>query len=388
MQKSFRINSSRCFPALVMLCGLASLGAAAAKKASDISRLDPAMAASKEVAAKVAWHDVTKWGLEGREWPDQPRLRYFDRLPAAAQKTVTPAVWNLSRDSTGMMVRFKTDATAIHVHYKVTKANLAMPHMPATGVSGVDLYARDDARKWRWVYVTKPAKQEIRTEIIRGLKPGMREYAAYLPLYNGVELLEIGVPVGAKFEGLAPRPKPIVFYGTSITHGACASRPGMVHTAILGRRFDMPVVNLGFSGNGKMDKAVGDYLAKIDAAVYVIDCLPNMQPADVAAKCAPLVKQLRAAKPETPIVLVEDRRFTNSWITPEKAKFHDANHAALRAAFEGLQKEGVKKLYYIGGDHLYGDDADGSTDASHGSDLGFYRQADIFEPVIREALGR
>lgn len=375
----------------IVLCALMTLGAHGAQKkgkAGGIAKLDPAMAASQAIKEKVSWHDVTQWGVEGREWGEQSRLRYFDRLPADAQKTVTPAVWSLSRDSAGMMARFKTDATVIYVHYKVNKANLAMPHMPATGVSGVDLYARDAAGKWRWVNVTKPATQEVRTEVIRGLAPGEREFAAYLPLYNGVESLEIGVPEGAKFEGLAPRPKPIVFYGTSITHGACASRPGMVHTAILGRRFDMPVVNLGFSGNGRMDKAVGDYLAQVDAAVFVIDCLPNMSPPDVTAKCAPLVKQLRAARPQTPIILVEDRRFTNSWITPDKEKFHDQNHAALRAAFEGLKKEGVAKLYYIGGDHLYGDDADGATDASHANDLGFMRQADVFEPVIREALGR
>ncbi|MSU25429.1 MAG: hypothetical protein EXS32_16610 [Opitutus sp.] len=359
-----------------------------ASKAPDISRLDPAMAVNKAAAANLDWHDVTAWGAEGREWIGAERLRWFDRLPAEAQKTVTPAVWNLSRDSAGMMVRFKTDATAIHVHYKLSKATLGLPHMPATGVSGVDLYARAPDGKWRWVQVAKPATQEVRAEIIKDLAPGYREYAAYLPLYNGVESLEIGVPAGAKFEGLAPRPKPIVFYGTSITHGACASRPGMVHTAILGRRFDHPVVNLGFSGNGRMDAAVGDFLTQIDAAAYVIDCLPNMSPQQVTEKCIPLVKQLRAAKPDTPIVLVEDRRFTNDWITPAKQKFHTDNHAALRAAFEALQKEGVTNLSYIPGDHLYGDDTEGATDASHASDLGFMRQADVMEPVLRAALKR
>jgi hypothetical protein len=215
----------------------------------------------------------------------------------------------------------------------------------------------------------------------------MREYAAYLPLYNGVESLKIGVPASASFQGLPPRTgKPIVFYGTSITHGACASRPGMVHTAILGRRFDTPVLNLGFSGNGKMDPAVGSLLTEVDAAVYVIDCLPNMGAAEVAAKCVPLVKQLRDARPTTPIVLVEDRRNTNSWILPERDRHHDANHAALKAAHERLVKEGLKELYYIEGDRLYGDDTEGATDASHASDLGFMRQADIFEPVLRAAL--
>jgi hypothetical protein len=258
--------------------------------------------------------------------------------------------------------------------------------MPATGVSGVDLYARDTDGKWKWVQVTRPGTQEVKAEIIKGLAPGEREYAAYLPLYNGTEFLKIGVAKGSKFEGLKPRQKPVVFYGTSITHGACASRPGMVHTGIIGRRLDMPVVNLGFSGNGRMDKAVGDFLTQVDAAAYVIDCLPNMQPADVSAKCVPLVKQLRAAKPQTPIVLVEDRRFTNDWITPAKRQFHTDNHAALKAAYETLLKEGVKGLSYIPGDALYGTDTEGATDASHANDLGFMRQADIFEPVLREAL--
>ena len=339
------------------------------------------------IPADAQWHDVTTWGVEGRGWGDQERKRWFDRLPAKAEGRVTDAVWNLSHDSAGMVARFKTDALAIYARYTVSKKQIGMPHMPATGVSGLDLYARDDAGAWRWVMVTKPTEQTVEAVVISGLAPGMREYAAYLPLYYGVESLEIGVPAGATFEALPPRSeKPIVFYGTSITHGASASRPGMVHTAILGRRFDRPVLNLGFSGNGKMDAAVGSLLTEVDAAVYVIDCLPNMGPADVTAKCGPLVRQLREARPTTPIVLVEDRRNTNSWILPDRDKHHDANHAALKAAYEQLVKEGVKGLFYIDGDHLYGDDAEGATDASHASDLGFMRQADIFEPILRAAL--
>lgn len=339
------------------------------------------------IPADAQWRDVKTWGVEGRGWGDQERKRWFDRLPAKAEGRVTDAVWNLSRDTAGMVARFKTDAREIYARYTVSKKQIASPHMPATGVSGLDLYARDDSGRWRWVMVTKPTAPTVEAVVISGLAPGTREYAAYLPLYNGVESLEIGVPAGTTFEGLPPRAdKPIVFYGTSITHGASASRPGMVHTAILGRRFDRPVLNLGFSGNGKMDAAVGSLLTEVDAAVYVIDCLPNMGPADVTAKCGPLVKQLRQSHPTTPIVLVEDRRNTNSWILPDRDKHHDANHAALKTAYEQLVKEGVKGLSYIEGDHLYGDDAEGATDASHASDLGFMRQADIFEPILRAAL--
>ncbi len=368
---------------------LLSLTAALGAQTPATAKLDPAMAASQAKAgAELAWHDPAGWGLEGRLWPEQERRSFFDRLPAAAEKSVPAAVWSLSRDSAGLMVRFRTDAKSIHVHYKVTKAALAMPHMPATGVSGVDLYARDAQGRWRWVNVARPAQAEVRTELIGGLDGAAREYALYLPLYNGVQALEIGVPKGAAFAGLAPRPKPIVFYGTSITHGACASRPGMVHTAILGRRFDAPVANLGFSGNGRMDASVGAFLAQVDAAAFVIDCLPNMGPEQVAERCVPLVKQLRAAQPDTPIVLVEDRRNTNEWLQPTRRAHHDRNHAALRVAFAELREQGVKKLFYIPGDALYGTDGDGATDGSHASDLGFFRQADVFEPILREALGR
>lgn len=339
------------------------------------------------IPADAQWQDVTTWGVEGRGWEDQERARWFDRFPAKAQKTVTPAVWGLSRDSSGMMVRFKSNADAIYTRYQLMDAGIAMPAMPATGVSGLDLYARDEKGQWKWVACTKPDKQQVEAVVISGLAPGEHEFAAYLPLYNGIDKLEIGVPAGATLEGLKPRSeKPIVFYGTSITHGANASRPGMVHTAILGRRFDRPVINIGFSGNGRMDAAVGDLINELDAAVIVIDCLPNMSAPDVTAKCVPLVKQLRAKHAKTPIVLVEDRRFTNSWITPAKAAFHDANHAALKAAYEQLQAEKVANLHYISGDALYGTDAEGSNDASHGTDLGFLRQADIFEPVLRAAL--
>jgi hypothetical protein len=263
-----------------------------------------------------------------------------------------------------------------------------MPHMPATGVSGIDLYARDKSGTWRWVMVTKPTAREVRTSIIKGMAPGRREYAAYLPLYNGVDHLKVGVPKGTSFKGLAPRKtKPIVFYGTSITHGACASRPGMVHTAILGRRLDRPVINIGFSGNGRMEPEVGEYLTRIDAAVFVIDCNPNLQPDQVRERTIPLVKQLRAARPDTPIMLVEDRRNTNSWILPARNEHHNGNHAALREAFNKLIKEGMKQIYYLPGDNLLGQDGEGSTDSSHPNDLGFMRQADAFEPVLRQALG-
>lgn len=337
-------------------------------------------------APGVVWHDVSEWGVEGQGWaPDALKSRY-DRLPAKAEGVVRAPVWSLSRHSAGLLCRFNTDATTLMVRHTVGSDNVAMPHMPATGVSGVDLYALNEG-KWKWVEVSRPKSAET-THTVSGLDPGLRTWAAYLPLYNSTLKIEIGVPKGATFQRVAPRTeKPIVFYGTSITHGASASRPGMPHPAILGRRLDKPVINLGFSGNGKMEPELGALLTEIDAAVYVIDCLPNMVEEEVAERAEPLIRQLREARPDTPIVMVEDRTYANTWIMKAKRERHAGSRSAFVRAYDALVKSGVKGLYYVEGEALLGDDSEGTTDGSHPNDLGFMRQADILEPVLREALG-
>lgn len=341
--------------------------------------------AASAAQTELQWFDVRDWGVEGRGFQDTES--YFDRLPGRAKGVVRDAVWGLSRHSAGMQVRFRTDATAIHADYAVTSANLAMPHMPATGVSGLDLYGLDTDERWKWIAVTRPSAQQMNVPLISGLAPGERQYAIYLPLYNGTQSLKIGVPSGAKFEPIGPRTdKPIVFYGTSITHGACASRPGMPHPAILGRRLNRPVINLGFSGNGKMEPTVGQFLVELDAAAYVIDCLPNMTAAEVKERTVPLVKQLRAAHPETPIVLVEDRSYSNSWVVAAQRERNDTSRAALQEQYQQLLDGGVDRLHYIDGESLLGADRDDTTDGSHPSDLGFQRHADAMEPVLRSAL--
>jgi len=343
-------------------------------------------------ADKLRWYDIRQLGVEGQGWKEADCKAPYDRLPAKAESTVREAVWNLSRNSAGMCVRFVTDAPALSARWTVTSDKLAMPHMPATGVSGLDLYARNDQGHWRWVAVAQP-KAEGKNQtaaLAAGIKPGKREYLIYLPLYNGVSSVEIGVPMANTLEDApdyAPvKMKPVVFYGTSITHGACASRPGMVHTAMLQRRYDRPVINLGFSGNGKMEPEVTALLTEIDAAVYVIDCCPNLSGADTAKLTKPLVEQLRKARPETPIVLVEDRRYTDAWLITSKGERNDGNHQALKTAFDQLVADGVKHLSYITGDDLLGDDGDGAVDSSHPNDLGFARQADAFAKVLDKLL--
>lgn len=337
-------------------------------------------AAKPKVEDGLTWRDVRDWGVEGRGWNDTER--YFDRLPRKAKGVVRDAVWSLSRHSAGMCCRFETDAATIWARYELLSKSLAMPHMPATGVSGLDLYARDREKRWRWLGFVSPTANKLKVRLADGIEPGRREYLLYLPLYNGVESLEIGLPSQAVFQPLAPRAKPIVFYGTSITHGGCASRPGMAYPAIVGRRLDHPVINLGFSGNGTMDPEVGALLAELDAAVYVIDCLPNMQADAVAARTEPLVRLLRAARPKTPIVLVEDRTYTNAAFLPSQRARHAGSRAALRSAYERLKAAGVPNLHYVEGEPLLGDDGEGAVDGSHPTDLGMFRMADVLARIL------
>jgi hypothetical protein len=336
----------------------------------------------------VRWYDVRQLGVEGQGWSDT--MSPYDRLPGRAKGVVRDAVWNLSRDSAGECVRFKTAATKIHARWTLTKSNLAMPHMPATGVSGVDLYGKDDKETWRWIACGKPAAKTTEIVLATGLADGEREYLLYLPLYNGVESLEVGVAADQSIADApdypADKAQPIVFYGTSITHGASASRPGMVHTSLLHRWLGRPVINLGFSGNGRMEPEVGQFLVELKPSAFVIDCCPNLSGQETGERTKPLVAQLRKAHPTVPIVLVEDRRYTDSWVNPAHAERNDGNHAALKKAFDELIAAGDKNLYYLTGDQLLGDDNEGAVDSSHPTDLGFYRQAKEFEKVLRPIL--
>lgn len=350
---------------------------------------DPLDPATAKKDGDTLFFDVRPLGVEGQGWSDLAAP--FDRLPAKAEKLVRKEVWDLSRHSAGQAVRFRTDATTITARWTLTSPRLDMPHMPATGVSGLDLYTRDPAGKWRWLGVGFPRGKTTTAPLVRGLPPGqMREFLLYLPLYNGVTSVEIGVPEKAKLLKAPPRPadrrKPIVFYGTSITHGGCASRPGMAYPAILGRRFDRPVINLGFSGNGRMELELAKLLGEIDAAAYVIDCLPNITAPVVAKNTAPLVRAIRKARPHTPIVLVEDRNYTNAWALPAVAKRNADSQAALLKVYKELTWDGVASLHYIEGPGQLGDDDEGTVDSSHPTDLGFLRQADAFAPKLQYVL--
>lgn len=378
------ILNRRCFVAAFVACAGVFFGVARAEE------VVPRSLAKSDGSGAVQWYDIRNLNLEGQGWTETKAP--FDRLPGKAEGVVRSAVWGLSRNSAGLCVRFVTDATTIHARWTNTSDRLAMPHMPATGVSGVDLYVKTDGT-WKWLAVGQPKMGVTHVQqLVTGIPAGKREFLLYLPLYNGVSSVEIGLP---KETTLAKAPaydaahaKPIVFYGTSITQGGCASRPGMVHTAIIGRHLNRPVLNLGFSGNGKMEPEMATLFAELDPAVFVLDCLPNMTPQDVTERVEPFVQTLRKARPTTPILLVEDRSYSDAFLVTSKHDRNASSRAALKVAFDRLTAAGVKGLHYLPGDKLLGDDKDneGTVDSSHPTDLGFLRQAEAMEKTLMPIL--
>ena len=336
--------------------------------------------------AKYDWYNVQEIGVEGKGWTETKS--YYDRLPAKAEGVVRDAVWQLSRQPSGLCASFETDATQIRARWELEGAGLDMPRMPEIAFSGLDLYSVDPAGRWRWAGApASVGSKAAEAVLLETIEPGPHRYCVYLPLANPVICLEVGVPKGAAFKAIGPRTeKTIVFYGTSICHGYCASRSGMPHPMILGRRLDRPIINLGFAGQALMEPEVGDLLAELDPALFVLDAVPNMEAKLIDERAQAFVHKLRAARPRTPIVLVAARLYTNSWIR-QSGRFQDETRkAAFSRAYERLVADGLTGLCYVAGDRLFGDDGEASMDSSHPSDVGFLRMADAIEPVLRSLL--
>ena len=317
------------------------------------------------------WRDACELLVEGKGWLDT--VVPYQRLPRRAEGVVPEAVWKLSRHTAGLCIRFISDSPRIAATWD---AGGAMSHMAATGNSGLDLYRRQD-QAWKFCGVGKPRETQTTAALARNLPAEPTEYLLYLPLYNQVTQLKIGVAPGAQITPAAERrSRPVVFYGTSITQGGCAARAGMCHAAVLGRHLDRAVINLGFSGAGKMELELADLLGELDAALYVLECLPNMTTEMVRDRVGPFVQRLRRARPSTPVLLVE------SPLHPQA----NAGNEQLRVIFDKLARSGVENIHYLRGESLLAGRENGTVDGVHPTDLGFARMAAAYEPVLTRIL--
>jgi hypothetical protein len=311
----------------------------------------------------------------------------YERFPQSYKGKLREDVWDLGQDATGISVRFRTNATQITVRWTLKHDN-SMDHMAFTGIKGVDLYAIV-GNKWKYVSTGRVKGKSNEFTMVKTDSPVYREYLLNLPLYDGVDSLSIGVNTEAEIsvpsEPYLLNKKPVVYYGSSIAQGGCASRPGLVFTSIMERAMDRPFINLGFSGSGTYDIPVGEAMSEIDAALYVIDCNPNTKTELIYDRALALIRFLREKRPGIPILLAEGFYYVSGFGDPKQSDT-EKKRAELTRAFRTLKSEGMKNLYYTTGNHLIGDDYEGTVDGVHPNDLGMMRFAEKMQPVIEKLV--
>jgi hypothetical protein len=312
---------------------------------------------------------------------DSPVLR---RLPARLKDTFRPAVWNLAQSPSGGRIRFRTDSRNVGIVAQ-NPGFSNMHHMPSVGENGFDIYVGHDYLASAW-----PDKEGKITQIWTvGREWKMRDITIYLPLYKAVTIQSLSFEPGARIEPATPYAisKPVVYYGSSITQGGCASNPGGDCQAVLERRLNADFVNLGFSGNGLGEPALADAIREIDASCIVLDFWGNPSPEQYAAALPVFADHLREKRPQVPILVTGPFYFPSEEASAAMAKVQNAKRKFAHDYVESRRKKGDRKITYVDGlKMLNRDQAGGLVDGVHCNSLGFYFNAQGLEPFLRKAL--
>jgi hypothetical protein len=315
-------------------------------------------------------------------WQEDGILR---RLPLRMQAAVPEGVWGLAQHTSGARLRFASDTTALGIRARFNALGY-MNNMPRSGQVGIDLWV--DGEYWRPAF---PATNAIDfCELFFDNMPRQRrEYCLYLGLYAPIEVMALGVDDEATLEAPAPfaLDKPVVYYGSSITQGGCATRAGMSYQAIVSRALNVDFVNLGFSGAGRGEPALAEAVSEIDAACYVMDWAQNCPTIEeFSSRYAPFIEIIRRDHPDAPIVCI-----TPIWSQSElwggNAKNAEMREVVREVVIQRHAAGDANVTLVEGWDLLGPENRDGLVDASHPNDIGFVSMARGLEPVLREVLG-
>lgn len=341
---------------------------------------------SAVTTAQIVYHDASAFPILGKA--TEATLTRYERLPDSLQKISRKPLWNLGRNSAGLAVRFRSNSTCIAARWEVLN-NMSMNHMTATGIKGLDLYCLQ-GNKWIFAGSGRPQGKSNVATIVKNMLPEEREYLLYLSLYDGVTSLAIGVDSLSEIDQpviqLPKREKPVVFYGTSILQGGCASRPGMAHTNILERWLNCECINLGFSGNALLDLEIADVIAGVDASMFVLDFVPNANVEQMKERADKFYSIIRRKHPDTPILFVEDPVFPHSVFDKGIAKEVKDKNETLNSIFRTLKQRGEKNIYYLSSRDIIGQDGEATVDGVHFTDLGFMRYAEVLYPILKKHI--
>jgi len=338
------------------------------------------------------WHQPSEapMQLTGFAWFAKDRV--YNRLPRNFGKPFRDPVEELATHTAGGQIRFRTDSPQVAVRVKLTGAH-NMDHMPATGQCGFDCYAGAPGDQ-HFCGVTRfdRAADHYESIVMNAPERTLRAITLNFPLYQGVEEVLVGLAPDAQL--LPPPPyaddRPVIVYGTSITQGGCACRPGMLHTNILSRWTNRPYINLGFSGNGKGDPELAEAIAEIpNPGGYVLEYEANAALEGLKNTLDPFIAILRAAHPATPILVVSRPRFAGERLNPEVTAAREQAHDFQRDTVARLQGAGDINIFFLDGGSLLGerDWEECTVDGVHATDLGFLRMAEALLPVLNTILG-
>jgi len=306
----------------------------------------------------------------------------FCRMPESVAKAVNEGVHVLYANTAGGRVRFVTDSSYVVISAEMDRI-CKMSHFPLTGSGGFDVYTDEGSGQAYCGSFVPPYEMRDGYESMVSI-PGKRKerlVTINFPLYSDVKKLWIGLEQNAV---LKPAPdytyeKPIVYYGSSITQGGCASRPGNAYQAILSRKLDCNYINLGFSGSARGETVMTDYIASLDMRAFVMDYDHNAPSvAHLEATHEPMFQRIRKLHPELPIILM----------TRPKVRLLDEEEerlAVVRRTYENALAAGDCRVWLLTGRDLISPDAreTATVDDCHPNDSGFASMADALENILR-----
>lgn len=361
----------------------------------DITQADKNLKINSSIEGKdLVFYDVRQADVDFYGLYEPRGEAPFRRMPLDVAKTVSKSVYSLSQHTSGGRIRFKTDSKTIAIHVVQRKKTSYFAHMTFLGSSGFDLYRIENGKQVFVKAMLPPINREEGYSAVAELRgEGINEYILHFPLYDWVTELYLGLEPGAVLEKGTPytaSDKPVVFYGASITQGGCASRPGLNYCPVISRWLDADFTCLGFSGSCLAEPEMAQYLATLDASVFVLNYDGNApDPAYLRKTYEPLFQTIRKAHPETPVILTSNYYLGALITTEEDQATCDERRAIIKETYDRAIAAGDKKVWYVDSQGVFeafgGNDC--TVDGCHSNDLGFYLMAKSLEPSLRQALG-
>lgn len=308
----------------------------------------------------------------------------FRRMPEETAKKVSEGVYRLHSHTAGGRVRFRTDSPYIAINVKMGAVS-RMNHFPITGTGGFDVYINEgDGEIYHRTMVPPSNIEEGYESLVPFLKSGMRDVTINFPLYSEVTELYIGLDENALIEEPSPyrEEKPIVYYGSSITQGGCASRPGNCYQAYISRRFNCDYINLGFSGNAHAEEEIINHIKNMDMSIFVYDYDHNARDAQFLKDThEKMFKAIRKTHPDTPVIMMSAPK----WVLFDE---WEKRRNIIAETYKKAVQEGDKNVYFLDNKALMSlCENNGTVDNVHPNDFGFASMAralgDIIEKIWR-----